>query len=103
MSMAESAASRMTLTLALDPAHWRRHDRAFWARVLAEAVDQAATHLVRVDRYEMEDAVIYVHVRCARPAKQMRKLLEEDELFLRLRSRLVDLGARAEFEIAEDS
>lgn len=92
----------MMLTLALDTAHWRRHDRAFWARMLASAVDEAAPELARVVSYEMQDAVIYVHVRCARPAKRMRKLLADDEQFLRLRSRLVDLGAQAEFEIEEE-
>lgn len=101
--MAEPVESRMTLTLALDTTHWRRHDRAFWAQVLAQAVDETAPHLVRVERYEMHDSVIYVHVACSRRAKQMRKLLGESEHFLRLRSRLVDLGARAEFEIQEDA
>ncbi len=95
--------SRMTLTLTLDPAHWRRHDRAFWARVLAQAVDEAAPELARVESYEMRDAMIYVRVRCARPAKQMRKLLHDDEKLLRLRARMVDLGAEAEFAIEEDA
>lgn len=99
--MAEAAGSRIVVTLTLDQTHWRRHDRAFWAQVLAAAADEAAPEIARVEAYEMHDTVVYVRMLTRRPAKQMQKLLRDDERFLRLRSRLVDLGAQPEFEIEE--
>jgi hypothetical protein len=100
--MAQSAESRILLTLALEPSHWRRHDRGFWAQVLAGAVDEAAPHIMRVENYELQDMLILVRARASRPPKAMKKLLRDDEGFWRLRSRLADLGARPEFEIEED-
>jgi len=90
---------RILFLLELEPEHWRRHDRAFWARTLAEAVEQAAPDTMRVETYELHDMVVHVHVRAKRAPKVMWKLLSEDERFLRLRSRLIDLGAHPEFEI----
>jgi hypothetical protein len=100
--VAEPAESRVLLTLALDPGHWRRHDRGFWAQVLAGAVDDAAPQLLRVEAYELHDMMMLVRARARRPAKTMKKLLRDDESFMRLRSRLADLGARADIEIEED-
>ena len=100
--MAEAAGSRVLLTLALDPHHWRRHDRGFWAQVLAGAVDDAAPEILRVEAYELHDMLMLVRARANRAPKTMKKLLRDDESFMRLRSRLVDLGARPEIEIEED-
>ena len=99
--MADDAKSRVILTLALDSSHWRRHDRAFWAQTLAEAANAAAPNLVRVEDYELRDTLMIVRMRSRRPVKAMRKLWEEHEGFMRLRSRLADLGARPEFEVEE--
>lgn len=100
--MAGDAECRIIVTLTLDQTHWRRHDRAFWAQVLANAVDEAAPRLAQVTSYEMQETVVHVHVQANRPPKQMKKLLRDDERFARLRSRLFDLGANAEFFV-EDS
>lgn len=99
--MAGDVECRITVTLSLDQTHWRRHDRAFWAQVLASAVDEAAPHLAQVTSYEMQDTVVHVHVLAKRPPKQMKKLLREDERFARLRSRLFDLGGNAEFFVED--
>jgi hypothetical protein len=90
---------RILMTLALEPDHWRRHDRAFWAQTLASAVDEAAPHLMRVDSYELQDMMVIVRARSNRASKIVRKLLRDDESFLRLRARLVDLGAQTDIEI----
>ena len=100
--MAEAAESRVLLTLALDPQHWRRHDRGFWAQTLAAAIDEAAPHMMRVDTYELHDMMVVVRARAKRAPKVMKKLLRDDENFQRLRARLVDLGARADFEIEDE-
>lgn len=100
--MAEPEESRVLLTLALEPEHWRRHDRGYWAQILAGAVDDAAPELMRVTTYELQDTLILVHARAKRPAKVMKKLLRKDDAFMRLRSRLVDLGARPDIEIVEE-
>ena len=97
--MATPAESHVLLTLALQPDHWRRHDRGFWAQTLAAAVDEAAPHLMRVDTYELHDMMLVVRVRANRGPKAMRKLLRDEESLVRLRARLVDLGARADVEI----
>jgi len=90
---------RILMTLALAPEHWRRHDHAFWAQTLAAAIDEAAPHVMRVDSYELRDMMVIVRARSNRAPKIVRKLLRDDESFLRLRSRLVDLGAQADIEI----
>ena len=90
---------RILMTLALAPEHWRRHDQAFWAQTLAAAIDEAAPHVMRVDSYELRDMMVIVRARSNRAPKIVRKLLRDDESFLRLRSRLVDLGAQADIEI----
>jgi hypothetical protein len=87
------------MTLALDPGHWRRHDRAYWAQSLAGAINDAAPGLMQVDTYELRDMMLVVRARAARSPKAVRRLLRNDESFLRLRARLIDLGARTEFEI----
>ncbi len=99
--MAQPLESRITFTLALDTEHWRRHDRAHWAQVLAGAVHEAAPDVLQVEAYELRDTVMLVRARANKPAKTIIKLLRTDESFLRLRARLVDLGARADFEIEE--
>lgn len=101
--MAGDAECSITVTLTLDQSHWRRHDRAFWAQVLATAADEAAPEIARVEAYEMHDTVVYVRMLARRSSKQMQKLLRDDERFSRLRSRLVDLGAEPEFEIEESA
>jgi hypothetical protein len=99
--MAAPLGSRATLTLALDLSHWRRHDRAHWVQVLATAVMEAAPELLEAEGYELHDTEIYVRMRSKRPPKKLRKLWEDDESLIRLRARLVDLGARADLEIEE--
>lgn len=99
--MPEPVEIRVTLTLALDMTHWRRHDRAHWAQVLAQAADEAAPNLLKVVAYELQEAVVILRMRAGRPAKQMWKLWRDDERFLRLKSRFVDLGGQAEIEIEE--
>lgn len=93
---------RLTLRLALQREHWRRHDQAFWAQTLASAIDEAAPHMMRVDSYELRDMMVIVRARSNRAPKIVRKLLSDDESFLRLRSRLVDLGAQADIEIENE-
>lgn len=100
--MAQPSECRITMTLALQPEHWRRHDRAFWAQTLAAAIDEAAPHVMRVDKYELHDMMLVVRARARRTPKVMKKLLRDDESFHRLRSRLVDLGARTDFEIEDE-
>jgi hypothetical protein len=90
------------MTLALEPEHWRRHDRGFWVQTLAAAIDEAAPHMMRVDTYELHDMMVVVRARARRAPKVMKKLLRDDENFQRLRARLVDLGARADFEIEDE-
>ena len=99
--MPEPVESRVILTLALDMTHWRRHDRAHWAQVLAQAADGAAPDLMRVEAYELHDATIVLRMQARRPAKQMWKLWRDDERFLRLKSRFVDLGGQPEIDIEE--
>ncbi len=99
--MPDPVESRVTLTLALDMTHWRRHDRAHWAQVLAQAADEAAPGLMRVEAYELQEAVVLLRLRAHRPAKQIWKLWRDDERFQRLKSRFVDLGGRAEIDIEE--
>ena len=90
------------MTLSLEPAHWRRHDRAFWAQTLATAINEAAPDVMRVDTYELSDMMLVVRARANRAPKAMKRLVRDDENFMRLRARLVDLGARAEFEIEDE-
>ena len=97
--MAQRGECRIQLTLALQPEHWRRHDRGYWVQLLAGAIDDAAPDLMRVDTYELRDMMLVVHARANRPPKAVRRLMRDDEGFQRLRARLVDLGARAEIEI----
>ena len=99
--MAELTESRVTLTLALDLTHWRRHDRAFWAQTLANAANDAAPHVMHVEGYELGDTLMTVRLKSNRPAKILRKLWRDDDTFLRLRARLADLGARADFDVEE--
>ena len=94
--------SRLLVTLALEPSHWRRHDRAFWAQTLASAIHEAAPGVMQVDTYELRDMMLVVRARAQRAPKAMKKLLRDDESFLRLRARLIDLGARADIEVEEE-
>jgi hypothetical protein len=89
----------VTLFLALDPVSWRADDKAGWAYTLISAVEAAAPSLFQVESYEMRDTTIYVHLRTDVPPARLRKLLRDDDALIRLRARLADLGARAEFEI----
>jgi len=100
--VAQPSECRITVMLALQPEHWRRHDRAFWAQTLAAAIDEAAPHVMRVDTYELHDMMLVVRARARRAPKAMKRLLRDDESFQRLRSRLVDLGARTDFEIEDE-
>ncbi len=100
--MAQPSECRIIFTLALQSEHWRRHDRGFWAQTLAAAIDEAAPHVMRVDTYELHDMMLVVRARARRAPKAMQKLLRDDESFQRLRSRLVDLGARTDFEIEDE-
>ncbi|MBS0386228.1 MAG: hypothetical protein JSS00_12870 [Proteobacteria bacterium] len=97
--MAQPGECRLLMNLALQPDHWRRHDRGFWAQTLAAAVDEAAPHMMRVDSYELRDMMVVVRARSNQAPKTMQKLLRDDESFIRLRARLFDLGARADIEI----
>jgi hypothetical protein len=99
--MAQPVESRVVLTLMLDMTHWRRHDRGHWAQVLANAADEAAPQWMQVVGYELGDTLLTLRLRSNRPAKQLRKLWNDHDVFLRLKARLADLGARADFE-AED-
>ena len=99
--MAEPVESRVTLTLALDLSHWRRHDKAHWAQVLAHAANEGAPHLLHVEGYELHDTLMYVRMRSPRAPKKLRKLWDDDDSLMRLRARLADLGARTEIEIDE--
>lgn len=92
-------AARIVMTLMLEPGHWRRHDRAHWAQVLAAAIDDAAPGVMRVESYELGETVLLVRCGTNRTSKEMQKLLQADDAFLRLRARLFDLGASAEFEV----
>ncbi|MFT3728019.1 MAG: hypothetical protein QM759_09370 [Terricaulis sp.] len=74
------------MTLALEPSHWRRHDRAFWAQTLAAAIHEAAPDMMRVDTYELRDMMLVVRAHANRAPKAMKKLLRDDESFLRLRA-----------------
>jgi hypothetical protein len=98
----EPRQSRLVLTLALEPEHWRRHDRGFWAQTLAGAIDEAAPDTMRVDSYELRDMMLVVRARANRAPKAMKKLLRNDESFMRLRARLIDLGARTDIEIDDE-
>ncbi|MBY0564923.1 MAG: hypothetical protein K2P58_12140 [Hyphomonadaceae bacterium] len=100
--MVDATESRVTLTLALDLTHWRRHDRAFWAQTLATAANEAAPHVMHVEGYELGDTLMIVRLKSNRPAKVLQRLWRDDDTFLRLRARLADLGARADFEVDED-
>ena len=100
--MPQPSECRILMTLALSPEHWRRHDRGFWAQTLAAAIDEAAPHMMRVDTYELHDMMVVVRARARRAPKVMKKLLRDDENFQRLRARLVDLGARTDFEIEDE-
>jgi len=91
----------VVMTLLLDPGHWRRHDKGYWAQVIAGAIDDAAPEVMRVDTYELRETTLLVRARANRPPKAMKKLLREDEGFLRLRARLVDLGADPDFEVED--
>ncbi len=97
--MAQRGECNILMTLALQPEHWRRHDRGHWAQVLAGAIDDAAPDVMRVDTYELRDMMLVVRVHANRSPKAIRKLLRDDESYRRLRARLVDLGAQTEFEI----
>lgn len=94
-------ATDFTLMLALDPTSWREDDKAGWAYTLISAVDAAAPHLFVVDGYEMRDTVIFVRLFSELPLSRLRKLMREDEEIMRLRARLADLDARAEFELGD--
>ena len=100
--MAAPVESRVMLRLALDTSHWRRHDRAHWAQVLANAANDAAPHLLHVEGYEIRDTLMVVRMRSSRVPKVLKKLWRDDESLMRLRARLADLGARPEFEVEEE-
>jgi hypothetical protein len=100
--VAERGECRILMTLELEPEHWRRHDPGHWAQSLAGAIDDAAPHLMRVDTFELRDMMVLVRARANRPPKAFRKLMREDEGFQRLKARLIDLGARTEFEIESE-
>ncbi|MEZ5995464.1 MAG: hypothetical protein R3C25_06890 [Hyphomonadaceae bacterium] len=100
--MAGVVGSKVTLTLALDTAHWRRHDRAFWAQVLANAANEAAPGVMQVRAFELQDSTVVLRLRASKSAKQIQKLWREDESFLRLRARFADLGARPDLDVEED-
>ena len=100
--MAQLDECRILMTLALQPEHWRRHDRGFWAQTLAAAIDEADPHMMRVDSYELRDMMVVVRARAKRAPKVMKKLLRDDETLQRLRSRLVDLGAQADIAIEDE-
>ena len=93
---------RIVMTLALQPDHWRRHDQGFWAQTIAAAIDEAAPHMMRVDTYELRDMMLTVRARANRAPKAMKKLLRDDESFIRLQARLIDLGARTDIEIEDE-
>ena len=97
--MAQRGECNILMTLALQPEHWRRHDRCHWAQVLAGAIDDAAPSVMRVDTYELRDMMLVVRARANRSPKVVRRLMREDETFMRLRSRLVDLGAQTDIEV----
>ena len=100
--MADPIGTRVTLTLALDLTHWRRHDRAFWTQTLAAAANEAAPHIMHVESYELSDTLLTLRMRSSRTPKALRKLWRDDEIFMRLRARLVDLGAHSEFDVEEE-
>jgi hypothetical protein len=99
--MAQPQGCCIVMTLLLEPGHWRRHDRSYWMQMLASAIDDAAPDVMRVDAYELCDMTLHVRARANRGPKAMMKLLSEDERFRRLRARLIDLGARPEFEVED--
>jgi hypothetical protein len=101
--MAAAARSKATLTLALDTSHWRRHDRAHWAQVLANAANEAAPGVLEVKAFELQETTVVLRLLAHRPANQLKKLWREDESFQRLRSRFADLGAKPEFVVEEGS
>lgn len=101
--MAGDAKSRVILTLALDSSHWRRHDKAHWAQVLANAANEAAPGVIEVKAFELRDTTVILRLQSPQPAKQLKKLWREGENFERLRSRFADLGARPEFAVEEGS
>jgi hypothetical protein len=100
--VADQDGCQIVFMLELEPEHWRRHDRAFWAQTLATAVESTAPDTMRVENYELQDTKLLVRAKAKYAPKAMWKLLSEDEKFLRLRARLIDLGAHPKFEIRDD-
>jgi len=94
--------SRVTLRLALDPHHWRAEDKAGWALALIGAAEIAAPQILQIDRYEIGDTIVTVHMWSPEPPKRIAKLLRDHESFRRLRTRIADLGARADFDIEDE-
>ncbi|HWA50544.1 MAG TPA: hypothetical protein VG742_19905 [Dongiaceae bacterium] len=93
---------RVTLRLALDPYSWRAGDKADWAMRLAGATEAAAPQIISVESYEIGDTLIFLRLRTREEPKRLKKLLRNDERFMRLRARLADLDVRPEFEIDEN-
>jgi len=94
--------SRFSIRLALDPYSWRADDRAGWAMTLAHAADAAAPDLAIVESIDIGDTLVYIRMRAYERPQRLKKRLRDDETFIRLRARLADLDARAEYEIDDD-
>ena len=101
MSLAHRVESQATIDLELDPDHWRRHDRAFWAQTLAAAADEAAPQIMRVVSYQMEEERVVLRLTARLSARELLRRWDKDEVFQRLRARLFDLGGSAEFIVDE--
>lgn len=97
----EDGETRVTLRLALDPHHWRAHDRGNWAADLAHIADSAAPSWLRVEGFDMGDTVLRIRMFSVEAPKRLRKMLKDHEAIVRLRTRLADFGARPEFEIED--
>jgi hypothetical protein len=89
----------VTLRIALDPHHWRAQDKAGWALSLIGMAQVAAPQILHTERYEIGDTLVTVHMWSEEPPKRIAKILRDHESFRRLRTRIADLGARADFDI----
>ena len=92
------ADNRVTLMLALDPSYWRAGDKIGWAQSLVGAVETGAPYLLQIEKYEIQDTMLYVEMRTTETQQKLRKLLRDDDGLIRLRARLADMGARPRFE-----
>jgi hypothetical protein len=94
-----AAPARVTISFTLDKAALQ--NALAWAERAAELADAIDPRLMQAEGYRIVDGTVFISLRAADRADRVSKLLDDHDGLRRFRTRMADLGMRANLSVGE--